>query len=276
MSLRLQYRPTSLSFDLFHTVDVECFPNDSVDAGAFASAVTQDFWSAWDGKTLAGFAWLQRRGDVFWLSRIGTAAAHRRKGVAGALLGEVLEHCSTQGPRDTMLYVRKDNPTAIRLYERFDFHPVESAWHLVLPEPLERIGGPSSSSVTAVPIVDVPEAALPRLPREWAAIAGMHRPPAVHVFVFQESGRTMGFARLNPGMPGCFPFVIERPTETLGSTLGAIRAWLEPNKRVLKFTVSDPDVADACRRYGMQQAYELLKMMRRGDRRPERGPGAAP
>lgn len=86
MPVRVEYRPTALAFDAFHRLDSECFPHEPMDAQCFAGALAQDFWAAWDGDALVGFACVVRRSGISVLSRIATAGAYRRRGVATALM----------------------------------------------------------------------------------------------------------------------------------------------------------------------------------------------
>jgi GNAT superfamily N-acetyltransferase len=266
MPIRVEYRPATLTFDVFHRLDAECFPHEPTDARAFASIVVQDFWAAWDGETLVGFAQVSRRPDVSWLSRIGTSGAHRRRGVAFALMQSALEHCREIGLPDTILYVQTDNPAAIRLYERFGFRAVESAYHFLLHDPRERLESEPAGEIRAVPISDASEASWPHFQREWAAIAQMHRPPDTYVLLFlQGAADTVGYCRLDPNFPGCFPFVLDRPSVDLMAALRSISGYLLPDKPILKLTTWDPAVADACSKAGLELSYELLKMLRRCD-----------
>jgi ribosomal protein S18 acetylase RimI-like enzyme len=273
--VRIEYKPTALAFDEYHRLDGECFPSEPTDAQSFADALAHDFWAAWDGSTLVGFASVVRRSGLSLLSRIATAKTHRRRGVAAALMQAALEHCQQVGLPDTILYVMSDNLAALRLYERFGFRPVGSAWQFVLADPREdrkkevaarvawKTAGTHPSRIVATPISDMPQAAWPRFPEEWADLAQMHSPPRTYVFVFRQGETTAGYARLNPDFPGCFPFVVERPLANLMPAVASLRTYLLPGKSILKLTITEPQVAEACRRAGLQLNYELLKMMRR-------------
>ena len=262
LTIRIEYQP-SLPVEQVRSIDAECFPDEPLDEQALADAMQQDFWVAWDDDAVAGYAYALRRPDVSWLSRIGTAAAHRRRGVATALMEAVLEHCSRIGLPETVLYVETDNPAAIRLYQRFGFRAVESTYQFVLSDLQDRLKEEGPTGIVAVPIGEVPESALPPFPREWSHIAGMHRPPDTYVLIFRDGAESIGYCRLNPHFPGCFPFVVDRPSERLMPALRSLKDYLRPDKSILRLTVWSPTVAEACRRAGLELTCELLKMYRK-------------
>lgn len=262
MSIRIEYQPTTLTYEAFHRVDSVCFPQEAMDAKSFAAAMTMDYWVAWDGDIVAGFAFNFQRPELSWLRRIGVAPEYRCQGIASALMRTFLEHCRHIGLPNTILYVRTDNVSAIRLYERFGFRDVESTYQFLLANPTDRLAEAASSEISAIPICDLPQSSWPLFPQEWANIAEMHQPPDSHVFVFRQQTNTVGYCRLNPRFPGCFPFVVERPSENLMPALRSIRDCLQPGRPVLKLTISDPLVASACRESGFELNYELFKMLR--------------
>ena len=165
MAVQVQYQPDPAIQQALHDIDFECFPGEPMESQTLSVGMRQDFWIAWHDGGLAGFAYLQRRPDISWLSRIGTASAHRRHGVATALLDAVLAHCCRIGLPETMLYVRTDNAEAIRLYRRFGFRSVESSYQFILSDPLHPPVTPTAKPISAVPIDQVPQSWLPSLPR---------------------------------------------------------------------------------------------------------------
>lgn len=267
MSFRIEYQPASCSFDEFHELDVECFPEEPISAEAFAGFVTNDFWAAYDGNSLVGYSYVVRKPDVAWLSRIGTAGEYRNRGIATRLMESVVYHCSHIGLADIILYVQSDNPSAIRLYERFGFRTIESAYQFVLriADIPGSVSDHSKDNIVAVPITEVSESSWPNFPREWRNIIEMHKPPNSHVLVFHDRvGNTVGYCRLNPGFPGCFPFVVRQPSANLWPTLRSLQTHLLPEKEILKLTFSDQALACACNDHGLELNYKLLKMLRSG------------
>jgi len=263
VALQIRYQPDPSFLQALHEIDVECFPDEPLGQESLSSGLRQDFWVALRDGTPAGFAYLVRRPGTAWLSRLGTASAHRRQGVATALLGTVLKHCVSIGLPETILYVRTDNAPAIKLYERFGFRAVESTYQFILSSPLRRRPSQKQYSISAVAIDAVAREQVPAFPLEWSNLPSMHRPPDTHVLIFREGTRTVGYCRLNPGFPGCFPLVVERPSERLMPVLRALIPYLRPDKDILKLTFWDSETADAYRSAGLRLNYELLKMHRR-------------
>ncbi len=267
MAVRIEYRPAGLAFEEFHRVNRECFPDEPLSSDDFASVVAHDFWAAYDGESLVGFSYVVRKPDIAWLARIGTAGTHRHRGVGTLMMSTVVGHCQQTGLPDIMLYVQSDNVTAIRLYERFGFRTTESAYQFILSVPdLEKYRpNRPTETIMAVPITELGRSSLPRFPRESIDIADMHKPPDQYVFVFRDLfGANRGYCRLSPRFPGCFPFVVERPSADLPAVLWALREFLLPEKDILKLTLSGDALADACTKLGLKLNYQLFKMLRSG------------
>lgn len=267
MKLRIQYRPSTLSFDEFHPLDLQCFPRELIRPETFAGTVSKDFWAAYEGNSLVGFSYLTRKPDVAWISRIGIAADHRRRGIGSQLMRAMMEHCRRLGLEDLLLYVQCDNEAAIHMYDHLDFGVAESAYQFVLPDARRLSWRPSSVSITAAPIVDLPKRLWPSFPREWVNIADSHDPPDQYVLIFvDDTDAVCGYCKLSPGFPGCFPFVVEQPARNLGPILASLSEYLLPNKDELKLTFSADDTANACDELGLKLNYRLHKMIRPADR----------
>jgi len=188
MTLRIEYNPAFLHFSEFHRIDGECFPDEPIDEETFQTIVANDFWAAWDSMSLLGYCYIARKPDLAWLSRIAVSKRYRRNGIATRLMLDVLAHCSRIGLPETMLYVKDDNATAIQLYYRFGFRPIESTFQYILSIPTFTAKAPSEGreNVRAVPITEIDATKLPTFPREWADIRSMHKPPDQYVLVFRD------------------------------------------------------------------------------------------
>lgn len=73
--------------------------------------------------TLVGYLILSRYVDAWHVMNVAVDGAHRRQGVASALLRQLLEDTSGDARRGYTLEVRVSNAGAIALYERFEFRP---------------------------------------------------------------------------------------------------------------------------------------------------------
>jgi len=265
MAVRIEYRPACLTFEEFHRVDGECFPAEPIAPENFCTFMADDFWAAYDGDSLVAFSYVVRKPDVAWISRIATSTAYRNQGIATELMRTMIHHCFEIGLSDMILYVQSDNIAAIRLYEHFGFRTVETGYQFILSVPRLLRPPPDNvaGSITAVPITDVDGSFVPQWPREWSNIADTHRPPERYVLVFRdESGAYRGYGRLTPRFPGCFPFVVDRPSTYLTGALHALRDFLLPEKDILKLTFSDDALADACAELRLKLNYRLFKMLR--------------
>jgi GNAT superfamily N-acetyltransferase len=265
MAVRIEYRPAHLTFEEFHRVDGECFPAESIASEGFSTFMADDFWAAYDGDCLVAFCYVVRKPDVAWISRIATSAAYRNQGIATELMRTMIHHCLEIGLSDMMLYVESDNTAAIRLYERFGFRTVETGYQFILSRPrlLRPPRDKVAEPITAVAITYVDGSSVPQWPREWSNLAHTHRPPERYVLIFRdESGAYRGYCRLAPRFPGCFPFVVDRPSTYLAGALHSLREFLLPEKDILKLTFSDDALADACVELGLKLNYQLFKMLR--------------
>lgn len=72
--------------------------------------------TAWEGETLIGFAAVRAEGDAGYLSLIAVDPAHRRRGVAAALLAAAEDRCRAQGLTRMLLEVRSSNEGAQAFY----------------------------------------------------------------------------------------------------------------------------------------------------------------
>lgn len=102
-------------------------------AAADGSSVTDTYLSidpdrdwivgVFDGDRLVAVARAEVRLPEIWhISGVFTAPADRGRGYGAAVMGRILADAAAQGAR-TGLFVREDNPPAIRLYDRLGFAP---------------------------------------------------------------------------------------------------------------------------------------------------------
>ena len=164
-----------------------------------------------------------------------------------------------------MLYVQDDNIPALRLYKSFDFHEEEVTYQYELEVAnLENIQTQLKQFPLEVsPINKIPASHMPLLTSQWTDIASMHNPPHQYVLIFHDvEGTSIGYCRLTPGFPGCFPFIVAHPENYLLNALKALKPYLLPEKVNLKLTIVDPKLAKVCAGYQFRLKYKLYKMVR--------------
>ena len=76
---------------------------------------------AFDGERLIGYLIVSRYVDAWHVMNVAVAPEHRRRGIAGSLLGALFEQTADDGRRGYTLEVRVSNDGAIRLYEGLGF-----------------------------------------------------------------------------------------------------------------------------------------------------------
>jgi len=258
--IKIHRNPQGLSFQEFHELDSHCFPKEPVQPDTFRRYMEDDLWAAWMGNELVGYCNLIHKPEIAWLARIGVRRDCRGLGIGRNLMKTAISRCRQLGYSAVILYVKKDNAPALALYRSLGFMIEETAWQYILHQPSSMTAS-ADSSVTAVPLPDVEVAARPEFPPDWSDIDSMHRPPQQHVLVFQDSsGATLGYCRLSPDFPGCFPFRLADPERHLLPALRSMNGLLNPAKDHLKLTINAEPVSRACSRMNMELNYTLYRM----------------
>jgi GNAT superfamily N-acetyltransferase/predicted RNA-binding Zn-ribbon protein involved in translation (DUF1610 family) len=265
MAIRIEHQPESLLYQQFQTIDVECFPGEPVDQAGFQTFLEQDFWAAWNGKVLVGYCSAHQTGNLFWIRRIAVATSYRRQGIARQLMEAAIVHCQRIRLLEIMLYVQQDNLPAMALYESFGFEEADTTYQFIwqTTDSMGQMSAAALPRIKMLPVSEVPEAKMPELPPQWKSFRDMHDPPNQHAFVFfDEKGDNIGYCRLSPGFPGCFPFVIHEPESYLAGVLQGLKKYLLPEKEHLKLTINDEALANICSENGLTLNYRLYKMVR--------------
>jgi ribosomal-protein-alanine N-acetyltransferase len=255
--------PRGLSFEAFHALDAECFPEEPLDRQTFETYLRDAFWTAYCRDALVGYCCVVVKPSLGWIRRLGVAASSRRQGIGKQLLHNALDYCIGADLNEVILYVRSDNTPALQLYESCGFKRVETTYQYVLATAKLR-GDRSIPGITVRPITEIVDEDMPPLEPQWSDLRSLHKPPQQYAFIFQDrTGRNIGYCRLTPSFPGCFPFVISEPSLNLISVLLGFKEYLLPEKEILKLTFQDDRLATACQSEGMDLNYTLFKMSRR-------------
>jgi ribosomal-protein-alanine N-acetyltransferase len=89
-----------------------------------AQGTHRHYVADWDGPAMTGYAGLSEVGGEAWVQTIGVAPGYRRRGVATALLRDLLDVASRRGARTVSLEVGAGNLAAQALYAAHGFAPV--------------------------------------------------------------------------------------------------------------------------------------------------------
>lgn len=265
MSIRLEYKPKALKFSAFSQLDTECFPDEPLDEVGFSTFISEDFWAAWHNDHFVGYCSVSRKPDFAWLRRIGVNQTYRKRGIGRQLMQAAVDHSRMIGLPEIILYVQDDNGPAMHLYESFAFRKAEATFQYLLEVAKLDDIRPNvvQKQLVVIPIDEVPLSRLPVFSRQWSDIASIHSPPYQHVLIFHDrNGIAIGYCRLTPSFPGCFPFMINEPESYLINALKSLRPYMNPEKAILKLTIDDPMIAQACESFRFRLNYTLYKMIR--------------
>ena len=104
---------------------VDAWSEGLVREGIHGALPTVVYLVAEVGDAVVGHAVVSTAGDIAELQRIAVAAAHRRSGVASALLTEVLEVAGCTEADRLLLEVREDNRAALAFYASSGFTEID-------------------------------------------------------------------------------------------------------------------------------------------------------
>ena len=104
---------------------VDAWSEGLVREGIHGALPTVVYLVAETDHAVVGHAVVSTAGDIAELQRIAVGAAHRRSGVASALLAEVLEIVGRTEADRLLLEVREDNQEALAFYARLGFAEID-------------------------------------------------------------------------------------------------------------------------------------------------------
>lgn len=111
-----------------YRIETVCFGSDAYDPSLlllYLNLSPDTFLVAEEGGTIVGYAiGLVRKWNEAHVVSIAVHPKHRRKGVATALMRELLKRFSEKGAKAVRLEVRVSNEAAIKLYEKLGFKKV--------------------------------------------------------------------------------------------------------------------------------------------------------
>ncbi|GAA3136523.1 ribosomal protein S18-alanine N-acetyltransferase [Streptosporangium carneum] len=107
-------------------IERDTFPLDAWSEGMLRGELddqprTRHYVVALVGEEIVGYAGLFAAGDQADVQTIAVSETHRRAGIGGAMLAELLAEAVRRGAQSIFLEVRADNPEAQAVYDRFGF-----------------------------------------------------------------------------------------------------------------------------------------------------------
>ncbi len=110
-------------------IERETFPLDAWSEGMLRGELddqprTRHYVVALVDDEIVGYAGLSAAGDQADVQTIAVSAIHRRAGIGGAMLTELLAEAVRRGAQSVFLEVRADNPDAQAVYDRFGFERI--------------------------------------------------------------------------------------------------------------------------------------------------------
>lgn len=250
--------------------DYERFTELFAELGAQVAPPTRDGFLARDARSVffvcdasgraVGYGLGRVSGERWYVSNVVTAPEARGLGVGRAIMDEHARRARAAGLSRWALNVKRDNATAIRLYERCGMTvaarslAVLLAWGDVArlaPSPAHEVVAVSPAEASTV------EALLRLAPGQIASERA--RPERVQVSIRDGEGWA-GFASFDPSFPGASPFRVA-DARWARALLEAMRPHARPADEAVRLTVEGDDaLAAALAAAGAVTMLELYSM----------------
>lgn len=214
-----------------------------------------------DGQPI-GYVYYDQLAVNGYIRNLVVAPAARGTGVGASLLTAAARQLRARGVTDAWhLYVKADNATAIRLYERFGMRvehrsvALRFAW-----AHLDRLPEAEAAHVTVLPVPAEDDDDIERALGILGGRLGVSRARGGNVMRQLRDAQLapVGVACFDPAFPGAFPFCTSRP-ELAARLLGALAPHARPGDLDLQVLVEDDDaLADALVAAGAVVRMRLL------------------
>lgn len=228
-------------------------------ADAFVETIVPRMWVACDGETVVGYVTWRQYGPLAHVMHLVVDPAMRGKRIGEQLLHYARDGAKAAGCSRWYLNVKRDNTSALRLYERCGLALELEAFALQL-------------AWDRVPRVDVRERLLDASDADDATIATLFGVPADRVASFRARGSyrlvtlrddadaILGFAAFSPSFPGAATFCARRPDLAV-PLLEAMRHHAEPQFDFVRVTIEgDRPLAEAIVALGGELLFEILRL----------------
>lgn len=225
----------------------------------FVDAIAPRVRVACEDGAVVGFCSWRAYGALAHVGQIAVDPAVRGRRIGERLLLEVRELARAAACTRWYLNVKRDNTSAIKLYERLGFRrELES---VALKIDWDRVPSIDVDGALAEPADDPVIAARFDVPLERIAMfRTRHSRGAFHHVIVRDGGEIAGYAAFDPDFPGAVIFRTLRP-ELGPALLGAMRPHALPDHPFVRASVEgDPPLAAALIALGAEVTFELLRL----------------
>jgi ribosomal protein S18 acetylase RimI-like enzyme len=250
-------------WEVFHQIDEEIFPDDSMLQEWFEKRLDREGFYAMDlDGQLVGMLNVTLFGnDVGYLNRIGVGKAHQRKGLGSRLMEKAIEWFNEREEVHRVhLFTQHDNHAAQGLYKKFGFEIVGTTWHYFVPHnTLSPRSLYSCQEIRQQEIDTVGDQYDENLPA--VQLRRYVESDEYMVFTLKNSaGKIVGACRFTPSFPGCFPFELEH-VDGFDDFLTGFLPYSLPEFDYTRVTFSDiPELAQLCESRNYRLHHRLFKM----------------
>ncbi len=249
-------------WDEFHRMDIEIFPEDSVEESGFRRHIERGgfFILALEDHIIGTLIVARFGEDEGYLGRIGVAKAYQKMGFGSLLMEYAIQWFNKQGNIKTAhLYTQDFNKTAQSLYKKFGFRRSGITWHYFVPfdslEPTRRYVCQKIQE-DEIEVVGKQFSSLPaKQIRRFLTYDEF-----IVLTLKNKLGEIKGVCRFTPGFPGCFPFEITT-INGFDDFIYGLREFSLPEFDYSRITFTDiPELAKLCRKRGYRLHHRLYKM----------------
>jgi GNAT superfamily N-acetyltransferase len=246
----------------FHEMDVDIFPDDSMEEDSFGKRVQNDgcFVLGLDECIVGNLIVGPYGENEGYLGRIGVAKAHQGKGYGSMLMEYAIDWFRKQGGIDSVhLYTQDVNKVAQELYRKFGFQKSATTWHFFVPYNMLKPTRECACQGIEEKEIEPVGKKFPSLPA--TQIRRFLTDEEYRILTLKnKSGSIVGVCRFTPSFPGCMPFEITDVSYFDDFVAGLAKFGL-PEYDYARITFTDiPQLAKLCEKRGYRLHHRLHKM----------------
>ncbi|MGD9396606.1 MAG: GNAT family N-acetyltransferase [Candidatus Thorarchaeota archaeon] len=249
-------------WDEFHEMDLELFPDDSMEENHFKKRTENDgCFALMQDNRIIGCLIVARFGeDEAYLGRIGVSKTHQGKGFGSLLMEYAIDWYHEQGGiKATHLLTQDYNKAAQNLYKKYGFKRTGTTWSFYVPYDSVRPQKKYRCQKIQEEEIDPVGSLFPSLPpqqiRRFLSADGQ-----LVLTLKDLNGKIKGACRFTPSFPGCFPFEITS-IDCFDDFATGLMEFKLPEHDYFRVTFTDiPDLAKLCEEREYRLHHRLHKM----------------